>query len=255
MDFEATYKIRIDPIGLTGHAAVSYKMKVTHHLRMIYCTTVGKILLACIRYYGLPVVISPYTGGGCNSGGGWTTVPAGTRQGFVNYSPDTFGPHGACTPALGTSGRLGQEILFHELVHAFRGVSGKWNKQPNATRYSDSEEFLAVVLTNIFISDRSNKVKSSLRADHTNYDALAVDFTAPFKFFESSTLVLPLVKQFVADNHGLAIMLANSHVAFNPIADFVASPDRAQLAFNKAIARDLKDVATALSGWISRVFK
>lgn len=254
MDFATTYKIQINSIGLAGHPALTYKSKVTHHLGMIYRTRVGKILLDCIRYHGLPVVISPYTGGGCNSGGGWTTV-AGTRQGFANYSPDTFGPHGACTPALGTSARLGHEILFHELIHAFRGVSGKWNKQPNLTRYSDSEEFLAVLITNIFISDRSNKLKSTLRADHTDFKALKADFTAPFKFFESSTLVLPLVKQFVADNHGMAIMLANSHAPFNPIADFVASPDQAEKASARGMARSLNDVANALSSWVSSVFR
>ncbi len=253
MDFAATYKIRIKPIGLTGPAALTYTRKVTDHLGMIYRTKVGKIHLDCIRYHGLPVVISPYTAGGCNSGGGWTTV-AGTRQGYANYSPDTFGPHGACTPALGTSGRLGQEILFHELIHAFRGVSGKWNQQPNMTRYGDSEEFLAVLLTNIFISDQSNKTKSSLRADHADFKALPGDLSAPFIFFESSTLVLPLVKQFVADNHGLAIMLANSHVPFNPIADFVANPDMAEQHSNKAIPRALREVAIAVSTWASSVF-
>jgi hypothetical protein len=164
VDFAAVYKIRINPIGLANLAALTYTRKVTQHLSMIYKTKVGKILFDCFRFHGLPVEISPYTAGGCNSSGGWLTVPAGTRQGYAKYSPDTFAPHGACTPAVGTSARLGHEILFHELIHAFRGVSGKWNKQQNLTRYGDSEEFLAVVLTNIFISDRSNKTKSSLRA-------------------------------------------------------------------------------------------
>lgn len=256
MDFAAQYKIRISPIGLAGHPAITYKMKVNQHLNLIYGTKVGRILFDCIRFHGLPVDISPYTGVGCNSGGGWTTA-AGTRQGFATYSPDTFAPHGACSAALGTSGRLGHEILFHELVHAFRGVSGKWNKVAlglNMSRYTDSEEFLAVMLTNIFISDGSNKKKSSLRADHTDYQSLAPDFVAPFSFFESSTLVLPLVKKFVEENHGLAIMLAHSHAPFNPIADYVASSDKAELSSKKAVPRDLASVGVELSRWVLSVF-
>ena len=255
MDFARGYKISINPIGLVGPGALIYTKKVHHHLDMIHSTKVGRTLLDCIRFHGLSVEISPYTGSGCNSGGGWNTV-AGQRRGYANYSPDTFGPHGACTPAVGTSARLGQEILFHELIHAFRGVSGKWTNQPNLTRYENTEEFLAVFITNIFISDKSNKTRSSLRADHSDFKPLAADFSTPFSFFESSTLVLPLVKQFIVDNHGLATMLANraSDAPFNPISDFYASPDRAEEASKKAVVRDLREVGAALSAWTSRVF-
>jgi hypothetical protein len=77
---------------------------------------------------------------------------------------------------------------------------------------------------------------------------------APFSFFESSTLVLPLVKKFVEENHGLAIMLAHSHAPFNPIADYVASSDKAELSSKKAVPRDLASVGVELSRWVLSVF-
>ncbi len=257
MDFSAHYGIQINPLGLVGSVATTYTTKVHEHLMWVYKTKVGKILLDSIRFHGRSVEIRPYPRLDCNSGGGWET-PGGVRRGFVAYSPDTFSLHGACpaTRLAANRGLLWDEILFHELVHAFRGVSLKWNQVAlgaGLRRYDDTEEFIAVMLTNIYISDSSNKIKSGLRADHKGFDPLQPDLAAPFGFFASSAQVLPLVRQFVADNHGLAIMLAHVDAPFNPVADYIASPDTAQAASQKALGRDLAGLTIDAATWATNV--
>ena len=257
MDFATHYKININPVGLVGPGALTYTRKVNEHLSWIYRTKTGRILLTCIRFHGRSVEIRPFSNPTCNSSGGFETPPGQPMRGFVAYSPDTFSLHGAC-PATKTAlnrGLFWDEILFHELVHVFRGVSGKWNKVALSgamKNYDDTEEFLAVMITNIYISDRTNKIKTGLRADHHGFNPLQADFGSPFGLFASSSQVLPLVKKFVSDNHGLAIMLAHVNAPFNPVADYVASPDRAAEASKKALPRDLAAITREAARWAAR---
>jgi hypothetical protein len=46
------------------------------------------------------------------------------------------------------------EVLFHELVHASRKMRGVHDKVPVNAGYGNQEEYLAVVLTNIYMSDK-----------------------------------------------------------------------------------------------------
>ena len=102
----ATYKIVINPTGLSGAAARTYTNKVHEHLKWIYRTQTGKLLLKSIKFYNHPVTITPYTKGDCNAVGGGTAVGG---DGTVSYSPDTFSIHGAC-PAT-TSAKKSRTIL------------------------------------------------------------------------------------------------------------------------------------------------
>ena len=68
------------------------------------------------------------------------------------------------------------EILFHELVHALRGTSAQYMSliplSGGLKRYDSREEFIAVLATNIYISDPSNRSKTGLRRDHIQYTPL-----------------------------------------------------------------------------------
>src|SRR5262249_19660370 len=116
MYFQQHYNITINPTGLAPANARDYTNKVNEHLTWIYKTTSGRILLASIKFHGRPVTITPYTAGNCNAIGGGTTV-GGQRVGTVQYSPDTFSLHGACsaTQSPKNRGLYWDEILFHEL--------------------------------------------------------------------------------------------------------------------------------------------
>ncbi|WP_163153136.1 M91 family zinc metallopeptidase [Bradyrhizobium uaiense] len=57
--------------------------------------------------------------------------------------------HHGHAPAMATD-----EVLYHELVHASRMIAGVMNFAPADHWYQDSEEYLAVILTNIYVSDK-----------------------------------------------------------------------------------------------------
>lgn len=255
----AAYRITINPQGLTGTAALIYSRKVQEHLKWIERTKSGKILLSAIKFHGRPITITPYTGGDCNATGGWTTA-TGSMEGVLSYSPDTFSLHGACsaTKSVANRGLYWDEILFHELVHVFRGVSGKWN-QPNLGfglhRYTDNEEFIALVLSNIYISDRSNKIKSGLRSDHQGFHPLSTDFDDSFKFFSTSTFTFGLIERFCKDNPGLTRKLANdlAKTKFNPLAAYYSNKEKARKLSQGALNRDVAGFLTQIQEFTNDV--
>ncbi|WP_029083503.1 M91 family zinc metallopeptidase [Bradyrhizobium sp. th.b2] len=57
--------------------------------------------------------------------------------------------HHGHAPAMATD-----EVLYHELVHASRMIAGVMNFTPANHWYQDSEEYLAVILANIYVSDK-----------------------------------------------------------------------------------------------------
>jgi hypothetical protein len=50
------------------------------------------------------------------------------------------------------------EVLFHELVHASRTMRGVSDRKTVSRRYGDQEEYIAVVLTNIYMSEKGQRV-------------------------------------------------------------------------------------------------
>ncbi|TXL71947.1 hypothetical protein FHP25_27310 [Vineibacter terrae] len=228
----AFYNFTINPVGLAGATARQYVSQVHEHLRWIYRTTSGRILLNVIRRPTFPVEIRPYTGTDCNSVGGGEYKTPGKLTGFVAYSPSTFSSHGVCSalPAAENRGRLWDEILFHELVHVFRNATGKWNKGPALSyamrHYDDNEEFIAVLCTNIYVADRTNKIKTGLRASHQGYKAMDPADAMRFGLFASSRNAYALVKKFCDDNPIFTKALSDKlpDVIYNPIADYYRFP-------------------------------
>lgn len=228
----ASYFININPVGLAGNASSKYVRDVTEHLQWIYRTTSGRLLLNCIRRPSYPIEIRPHTAGVCDAvGGGEQKTAAAPWTGVVQYSPFEFSKAGSCSAhGANRSGRLWDEILFHELVHVFRNATGKWNKAPALSwgmrQYDDNEEFIAVLCTNIYVSDRTNKIKTGLRAGHRGFGAMAAEDAARFGLFMSSEAALGLVKGFCNDNPIFTKALSDKlgDVIYNPIADYYRFP-------------------------------
>lgn len=229
-----SYFFTIDPVGLTGAAAQRYVSQVHEHLRWIYRTSSGRLLLNCIRRPSFPVVIRPHPINECNAtGGSERTSPTQTAlRGFATYTPGHFGHGGVCRAKHGASnsGRLFDEILFHELVHVFRTATGKWDESASLgwamRQYDDNEEFVATLCTNLYIADRSNKIKTSLHAGHRGFDAMSAAEAGRFSFFSSSATALALVKKFCADNPIFTKAISDKlgDVEYNPIADYLRFP-------------------------------
>src|SRR5262249_2126075 len=81
---------------------------------------------------------------------------------FIFFSPELW--DGTQGPATNTD-----EVLFHELIHATRDTRGV-NIDANVNKdYINEEEYLAVVLTNIYVS---NKGLKSLRKNYKTNELL-----------------------------------------------------------------------------------
>jgi hypothetical protein len=119
-------------------------------------------------------------------------------------------------------GDLDDETLLHELVHSYRQVTGTANGIPlsgMAIGYDDTEEFIGVVVTNVFMSELGRSV---LRKNHRGYAALPVSQCRKGGFFDATT---PDGKSNVdaylsAKLDGALFMkLASVNAPFNPFRD------------------------------------
>jgi hypothetical protein len=101
-------------------------------------------------------LVNPYKFGDLRTGTGYGS------DSTIEFTPDAF--KGATAP-----GMAADEVLFHELIHASRTMRGVVRQAFVNQEYEDHEEYLAIALTNIYLSDKDQRI---LRADH---------FTAPLK--------------------------------------------------------------------------
>jgi hypothetical protein len=72
-------------------------------------------------------------------------------------APGTAGFHGP--------GSQADEVLFHEMLHGARKMRGVETKASVDKDYDDVEEYLAIVLSNIYLAE---KKQTSLRANHSD---------------------------------------------------------------------------------------
>lgn len=105
----------------------------------------------------------------------YTRVPSGLKgtgagsDVHLFFTPDSRGRSGC---GGGDFGSLPDETLLHEMVHSLRHMQGKTNQIPTEGTlrgYDNEEEFLAIVVTNVYMSVNN---KTHLRADHDGFKAL-----------------------------------------------------------------------------------
>jgi|SRR5579864_3203462 len=111
----------------------------------------------------------------------WKGPMIGTGKGSdaeIRYAPSMFGFGGwSASTFAPTSPGVGQSaILFHEMAHGYRDMRGHQQSVAMVgTRqaYDNEEEFFAILLTNIFVTDPTTAVQGRrLRADHWSFTAL-----------------------------------------------------------------------------------
>lgn len=242
--FEETYSITIDSSAIDSKtdpsAARAYEAGVRRNLSKILHTASGRILLNSIRYdaahFRSGVKIVPYDGsqGPCNSDVE-TEVNAGIMSATVLFSPGTWDRSGPCGRILRDNTRnratLPDEVLFHELVHALRTLA-QISQMPTLAgglyRYDDFDEFCAVLATNIHISDRTNRAKTGLSADHHSGRPLETQLARSFEFFQSSLTTFEWVARFCRENPGFTKALAGVRADFNPFWAYYHDPGKAR---------------------------
>jgi Effector protein len=250
------YMLDVRPTWVNAAQSANWEAAVRQDITRIAGPAAGRALLSSIRFWGKWVSISPYdfSEGKCNA---YATDRSGMAKdghpygAFVLYSPHIFQAHSSCVPVdpgLNMNG-LPHEILFHELVHAFRRVSGKraWAETGGGLiDYDSNEEFIAILCTNIFVTDPSNRKATGLRRDHQDGAPMDAALAGSFEFFESSMDTFDLVKKLTTDHPGLTGALAKVPSGFNPLAAFFKNPAEAQRR-----SRSARAVVRDADGWLT----
>ena len=224
-------------------AARRYQSDVEVELARIYRTRSGLALLSCIRYYRTTVEIRPFTGQTCNARTGFGDQKGKQEGPVVWFSADNY----RRSPCAGGAGSLPHEILFHELVHAFRFASDTRTRGPKerlargASGFFGMEELVAVLATNIFISDDTNPFHSALRRDSDSHRTMEPELAGSFRYFALSARTFGMISRFCRDNPGLTRMLSEVKAKFNPLWAFYTDPDKA-LRYSMSTSRDADDI-------------
>jgi hypothetical protein len=226
-------------IEIKGDSA-HFVASVRGELEKILRSPAGRALAASLHYHrtqmsSQPVLLMPYEGDDCNAEE--DAVVAGSSQSVVLFSPT-----GGSRCSGGNAATLPHEVLFHELVHALRRVSGKLHRYRltgQLRQYGNSEEFLAILVTNIFISDVTNHHKTLLRRGWVGHTPLDPEHAESYRFFSYGTRAFNIIAGFCSDNSGFARMLATVPARFNPIAAYYKN---AHQAFEAAAKGDSEDV-------------
>ncbi len=228
--FEETFGLKIMPTRLEGAAASAYAPAVRGVLLKIHAAAAGKVLLRSINYWGFTVRIVPYLG---DDPCGADVIPEyNPDTGFISprvrYSPDKYHRSGSCPQLAGTE--WPEVILFHELVHAFRMISQSLRRNYTHAqmtgglyRYTDLEEFVAVLSENVLRSERGNP----LRADHHTTNVLSPQLSDSFGFFASSAQTFRFVERFCKENPGFTKALSQVRSRFNPLAAYYKDRQKA----------------------------
>lgn len=141
----------------------------------------------------------------------------------VKFSASIFGygATGACSPFAGLPGASPSQVLFHELAHAYRFTNGTYNPRPTiggSVSYTNVEEFFAVVLSNVLISDPTySSGNRTLRADHAGFAPLAPALSTTTGFL-NHTPNRNKMRELIASEPALAADLKRVRSTFNPFA-------------------------------------
>src|SRR5262249_37791939 len=130
----------------------------------------GRHLAASLKFHAKEILLAPYPGEDGNAQEWWWGSSPEDHYSMVRFTP--LSGRSPCGAELRKKrpATLPHEVLFHELVHSLRRISGKmrgWNLMGNGalSAQGNIEEFIAIMVTNIFISDVTNRYKTGLRAD------------------------------------------------------------------------------------------
>lgn len=152
-------------------------------------------------------------------------------------------------------GSAPDEVLYHELVHAQRGAARIHDPSrlgSDLSRYTNMEEFLAVVLANVYIS---NKGKGGLRAGHNGHEPLEKNLAGSVSFYKSSPEVLAIITRFSKDDPFFYQRISDVKTGFNPFWAHRYKRKEVE-ALSLALARkNLVPVAKALADEFSAIAK
>jgi hypothetical protein len=122
--------------------------------------------------------------------------------------------------------RRPDEILLHELIHGLRMARGQW--QPGSygsgslLLYGNREEFLAILLTNIYMSEKRRSPLRGVWATTKDECGVLPADSSTSKGFLDDDLRLQQISDFSKWENKLFKDVENAKAAFNPVAEYLA---------------------------------
>lgn len=217
---------------------------VRNELAKILKSEAGRDLAASLRYHTKLILLVPYPGDDGNAQEWWWGSSPKDNYSMVRFTPASGRSPCGEEVRKKRPASLSHEVLFHELVHSLRRMSGKmrgWNLRGTGTLSGQGniEEFIAIMVTNIFISDVTNHYKTGLRDDWSSHSPLDPALAESYRFFALGTKAFNLIATFCDDNPGFTKMLSKVRAHFNPIAAYYQNRRK---AFDIAANGDAENV-------------
>jgi hypothetical protein len=152
---------------------------------------------------GCPAGEHPWARGGIRSR---LVCTGGGSDAALMYTPAQFQPMG-----VGPAGR--DAVLYHELVHAIRYLQGRFQATParSVRRYTNAEEFFAIVVTNVYLSE----IRAPLRYGHADSTTILQNPDTWMNHPHNRQMVGLLVQQ----QGSFCEALAGSPARFNPFRE------------------------------------
>jgi len=270
---------KYDPAKMKG-----FENTVAHFIRSnIAATRAGQIILSRIRKTPGVVEIYPRYKDGLNAEAefAWKTDDKGRMAGvdltkmIVWYKPeqwDTSRPNSIPSNLKAfRPGRFQDEVLFHELTHCGRKLGGfkSHSLNPNVNddktgspspyadadtaAYNNIEEFIAILVSNIYMSENGSKV---FRATHdwsaeSLFPFILDQAQSSSEGFLTRKGIYALVK-FFCQTDPIAPKLAEIDTPFNPVrAYFMKSPQDIEL--NRKLNKPTQPSPKPAYGGVGRV--
>lgn len=226
---DASYKNDKRNFPLSPAQIHDYDFQVEKLFLEILKRNTGQIIAEGIFASGRSVCVQPYS----NKPGARLCNPQTwgddhDLDGFgawVLFSPDASCHLDPATKDFKPGGSP-SEILFHELVHAFRIVTRKASNRVGPSlpyvpkelikypTYDSEEEFFAVLITNIFSSETGRP----LRKDHESVELLPSQLSTN-KGFLAIEPYAQLVRKFCIEHPAVSVRIYGVPSAFNPIKE------------------------------------
>jgi hypothetical protein len=193
----------------------TYENAVLQQLSLIATTTIGRLLLSCLdqhnRYYIVPLDLLDKSECACAA----YTFPGKPNEGGgirIYYNPSDFN-------SSERKWKSADDILFHELVHAYR--NGRFgydvvNQARTMNENKDAEEFFALHMQNVYLGCRG------AQRYYRTYNRLeSVSKDTCYSYFAGDAEVLMAFRYFVEQDPlaGTVAKWMTPATSFNPFRD------------------------------------
>jgi len=116
-------------------------------------------------------------------------------------------------------GGVFHEVLMHEMLHGLRQMAGQMDMSPLPNGWTTMEEFYAILIVNVAMSERGKKV---LRKNHTGFTPLEPNLSTSVGFLTDPNH-LKWVNWLHSRNAVLFSKVAQVDAKFNPIREFITN--------------------------------